>query len=106
MEANKNSVELEKKVRQIQELAPAKKGISRETADSHIHYTAISEVSVYKENDGSPLRIPEHPGRDGQKPPFVDKKLQDFFDSVKKKTNEKVEEDSAQGRPEMGGPAG
>gem|GEM_PF-2235861 len=91
----------------VREVIPAKKGKSRSLADSHIHYMAISEVSEYKENDGSPRRIPEHPGRDGQKSPFIDIKLQQFFDSVKKAPDLEGKkpdaETSSQSRPERGG---
>ena len=71
----------------VREVKPPKKGISRELANSHVHYIAISEISVYKTNDSSSQRIPEHPGRD-KEPSFVDKKLQQFFDLVKDKDSE------------------
>ncbi|MDR2800771.1 MAG: hypothetical protein LBB52_05830 [Desulfovibrio sp.] len=52
------------------------------TGDSHIHSTAISDVSIYntKTATSKVLRVID-PVLSGS-PPFVDNKLQDFFDSV------------------------
>ena len=55
---------------------PGKKG------GNYIHSTAISDVRIYKNGDSRNLTGIIDPGRTRQSP-FIDKKLQQFFDSVK-----------------------
>ena len=69
----------------VREMAPAKKGNSRAIADNHIHSTVISDITVYSTNGTTSRRIPEQPGLD-EILPFVDKKLQDFLNSVNVQT--------------------
>ncbi|MDR2504324.1 MAG: hypothetical protein LBD82_08120 [Deltaproteobacteria bacterium] len=61
-----------------------KKGRQGKTGDSQIHSTIISEISVYRKNKGDAreqvgIINPLSPDAS----PFVDKKLQNFFNSVK-----------------------
>ena len=60
-----------------------RKGRQGKQGDSHVHSTIISEVAVYKNKDGYQQSVPgTYPVLSGS-PSFVDKKLQDFFNSVK-----------------------
>ena len=82
----------------VREVGPTKKGISRSPSDSHVHSTIISDVTVYKEEMAlSQNEFRNHRG-ELERGPFIDKRLQDFFDSVKS-----FNEENTQGRPIEGG---